>query len=103
MCPHCRAFITNKDRICPYCNEPVGPRAIDVRSPGDVLGIPHGRFTTALLLLINAGIYLATVVYSMGAGNGNALFSLDMMTLARFGAKIPEFIFEGQWWRLVTA
>ena len=38
MCPHCRAFITEKDRICPYCKEQVGPRAIDRRSPADVLG-----------------------------------------------------------------
>src|SRR5580693_962423 len=46
MCPQCRAFITSKDRVCPYCNEPVGPRAIDRRSPSPILGglIPHARF-----------------------------------------------------------
>ena len=23
MCPQCRAFITTKDKVCPYCNESV--------------------------------------------------------------------------------
>ena len=26
MCPHCRAFITVKDRVCPYCNEALAPK-----------------------------------------------------------------------------
>jgi rhomboid protease GluP len=105
MCPHCRAFITDKDRVCPYCNEEVGPRAIDRRNPGEVLGglIPHGRFTTMMILLINVGLYLATVVYSMGSGNGSAFMNLDGQTLYRFGAKFRGSILEGEWWRLVTA
>ena len=72
MCPHCRAFITTKDRVCPYCNEAVGPRAADRREPSAILGgfIPHARFTTVLLVLINVGLYLITSVYSMRAGAG---------------------------------
>ena len=80
MCPHCRAFITNKDRTCPYCNEPVGARAIDRRNPSPILGgiIPHARFNTVVILLINFGLFLATALYSMGAGNGEALWNIDV-------------------------
>ena len=61
MCPHCRAFITTNDRTCPYCHETVGARAIDVRAPGDLLGglIPHVRYATTMLLVINFGKRLA--------------------------------------------
>jgi rhomboid protease GluP len=105
MCPHCRAFITNKDRTCPYCNEPVGARAIDRRNPSDILGgiIPHARFTTIVILLINFGLFLATALYSMGAGNGEALWNIDVGTLVAFGAKYNAGLAAGQWWRLVTA
>ena len=105
MCPHCRAFITNKDKVCPYCNERVGPRAIDVRAPADLLGglIPHARFNTMVILVINFGLYLATTIYSMKAGNPSAFMNLDSRTLLAFGAKFGPFIGGGQWWRLVTA
>jgi len=74
MCPHCRAFITTDDRVCPYCNTPVGPRAVDRRSPGEIMGglIPHARFTTTLILLINTGLYIATTLYAMKSGRGSA-------------------------------
>ncbi len=90
MCPHCRAFITTSDRVCPYCNEKVGQRAIDRRSPGDVLGgfIPHAQFCTAILLLLNIGIYIASAL------NGQLLNA---------GAKLRFLIQAGEWWRLVTA
>ena len=105
MCPHCRAFITEKDRTCPYCHEQVGERAIDRRSPADVLGglIPHERFTTSMILLINVGFYIATVVHSMGLGNTGAFMNLDGRTLYQFGAKYRASILAGEWWRLVTA
>jgi len=105
MCPHCRAFITAKDRVCPYCNEKVGPRAVDRRNPGDLLGglIPHASFTTTLILVINFGLYLATTIYSMRAGNSNAWMNIDVRTLVDFGAKYNPYLAAGQWWRLVTA
>jgi rhomboid protease GluP len=105
MCPHCRAFITNKDRVCPYCNEKVGARAIDRRNPGDLLGglIPHARFVTSIILTINVGMFLLTVIYSMRSGNSQAFLSLDTRTLVFFGAKFNPAIQLGQWWRLVTA
>src|SRR4030081_3927634 len=100
MCPHCRAFITDKDRTCPYCHEQVGPRAIDRRSPADVLGglIPHERFTTAIFLLVNFGLYVAMVVNSMRMGNPGALMNFDMATLHQFGDKDARYILlAGQW------
>lgn len=105
MCPHCRAFITTRDRVCPYCNETVGPRAVSHDdSGGGFIGgfIPHARFNTIMILLINFGLYIATSVYSMRAGRGDAM-SLDPQTLVDFGAKWRPYILLGQWWRLVTA
>jgi rhomboid protease GluP len=103
MCPHCRAFITDKDRVCPYCNERVGPRAVERRNDAPLLGglIPQARFTTVLILILNFGFYLATTIYAMNAGTGSAM-NLDPRTLVLFGAKY-EVLQNGQLWRLVTA
>jgi len=104
MCPHCRAFITTHDRVCPYCNETVGPRAVERDGPSGFVGgfIPHARFNTMMILLINFGLYIATSIYSMKAGRGDAM-GLDGQTLVDFGAKWTPYIRMGQWWRLVTA
>jgi rhomboid protease GluP len=105
MCPHCRAFITDRDRVCPYCHEQVGARAIESRSPSDLIGglVPHSGFATSMILLVNIGLYIATVVYSMGQGNSGAFMNLDGKTLYEFGAKFSASIAGGEWWRLVTA
>ena len=68
MCPHCRAFITTSDSTCPYCNERVGPKAIELRNTGEMIGglIPQARFVTILLLIINGGFFLATSMYPGG-------------------------------------
>src|SRR5215469_14313595 len=78
MCPNCRAFVTTSDRVCPYCDVKLGPRAIDRRNPGEILGglIPHARFTTVMILLINTGLFLADYL-NPSAG------------LTRFGASLP--------------
>ena len=105
MCPHCRAFITTRDRTCPYCHESVGARSVDLSAPVGVLGglIPHARFATAMLLFINFGLYAATVAHSMGLGNSSAFMDLDAQTLYQFGGKFRSSILGGEWWRLVTA
>jgi rhomboid protease GluP len=105
MCPNCRAFITTHDKVCPYCNERVAPRAVEQRNPGAIMGgfIPHARFVTMIILTINVGLYLATVVFSQRNGEGGFL-SVDGQTLLAFGAKLRAAIIGyGQWWRLVTA
>jgi rhomboid protease GluP len=105
MCPHCRAFITTSDRVCPYCNEKVGPPAVAIRNPAPILGglISHARFTTVIILLINFGFYIATVMASMRLGNNDAIWGIDLDTLIGFGAKLRAYIVAGQQWRLVTA
>src|SRR5271157_1257153 len=104
MCPHCRAFITNRDRVCPYCQETVGARAVELRDDSPIGGlIPQRNFTTVLILLVNFGFYAATVIASMNAGNQNAVMSLDGATLFAFGAKYPAAVLAGEYWRLVTA
>lgn len=105
MCPHCRAFITTRDRVCPYCHEAVGPRAERREPSGGLLGgfVPHAHFTTVMILLINFSLYVATTLFSMRAGNSEAFLSIDGMTLVRFGAKFGPSVLQGEWWRLVTA
>jgi rhomboid protease GluP len=104
MCPNCRAFIDASDRVCPYCEAKVGPRAIDRRAPSDIAGIiPGTQFTSAMILLINIGLFIATAVFSMKLLDGR--FSLDIpgQILAAFGAKYVPAIRAGEWWRLITA
>ncbi len=97
MCPNCRAFITTKDKVCPYCDTPVGPRAVDLRGAGDLLGglIPSAQFATVTILTACVGMYLVTMLASQKVGEVNALI--------RYGAALPEGVFGGQWWRLITA
>jgi rhomboid protease GluP len=91
MCPNCRAFITTADRVCPYCEVQLGPRAVDQRHPGEILGglIPQARFTTTMILLVNI-ILFAADYFSHG-------------TIERWGASMPASLMDGQWWRWITA
>jgi rhomboid protease GluP len=102
MCPNCRAFITTKDRICPYCDMPVGPRAVDLRSGVFSELIPSAQFATIVILTLNCGIFLITLLASARSGAGS-LMNVDGMTLLRFGAVWPRAVFGGEWWRLLTA
>src|SRR6202050_4090021 len=92
MCPSCRAFVTTSDKVCPYCDAQLGPRAVDRRAPGEILGglIPQARFTTIMILLVNTGLFLAQ---SLNPPSG----------LLEFGDSLPAPMMEGQWWRLITA
>jgi len=103
MCPQCRAFISTDDKICPYCQTEVAPRQVFRRTPSDSFGglIPHARFLTIVIMLINTGLYVATVLANTRAG-GSAM-DLDGRTLLDFGAKYGPAIAGGQWWRLITA
>ena len=90
MCPICRAFITTDDRVCPYCQTRVGPKAIDLRQSGEILGglIPQARFTTVMILLINFALYVA-----------------DMFNPAvnQAGESLPWRFMHSEMYRLVTA
>jgi rhomboid protease GluP len=99
MCPNCRAFITTSDKVCPYCDIKLQAPAAARRAPADLLGglIPHARFTTIVILLINAGFYLAEELPGL-IQNGSA-----GLPIFQAGAKFGPYIHEGQWWRLLTA
>lgn len=104
MCPHCRAFITVKDRVCPYCNESVAPKQAAETQSALVAGlIPHVRFNITIIMVINFGIYLATALFSYNMGHESSFMDLDTRTLVMFGAKFNPLIAAGEWWRLVTA
>lgn len=101
MCPNCRAFITTSDKVCPYCDMKLGAPAVERRTPAAVGFIPAARFTTVVLLLINAGLFVATSLFSMNRGGG--FTGIDIVTLLLFGASNPMRIAGGEWWRLITA
>lgn len=65
--------------------------------------VPPTHLTTLIILLINFGLFAATMLLSMqkeGAGLG----SVSGQVLYYFGAKESQSILlGGQWWRLVTA
>lgn len=105
MCPHCRAFITTDDKVCPYCDTPVGPRAIDLRGGGEYIAglIPPARFASTIILSLNVAIFIILVLASSRTGNGG-LTGIDQWTMVRYGAAAPLLVLkEGEWWRLMTA
>ena len=104
MCPNCRAFIDASDRVCPYCEMKLGPRAVERRSPSPIAGIiPGTQFTAAMILLINVSLYIVTTVFSMKLMDGRVTFDIPGQILAAFGAKYVPAIAAGEWWRLITA
>src|SRR5215831_11102198 len=98
MCPHCRAFITIKDRVCPYCNEAVAPRQASRDDSSQLIGgfIPHFRFNTTIILLLNFGLFIASILLSRNGGNGDAFLNLDTTTLVLLGAKWNPGIAQGE-------
>lgn len=104
MCPNCRAFVSSADRICPYCEAPIGPKAAERRAPsaGVVAGlIPHARFTTSMIMLVNFALFLASMLYATQVSGSS--FDIPNAVLYRLGAKFGPSIANGEWWRLLTA
>lgn len=104
MCPNCRAFVSTADRVCPYCEAQIGPRAAERRrsSPGVMAGLmPHARFTTSMILLINFAMFLASMLYAQQV-SGSA-FNIPGGVLYKLGAKFGPAMAGGEWWRLITA
>jgi rhomboid protease GluP len=92
MCPNCRAFVTTSDKMCPYCQAQLGPRAVERRNPGEILGglIPHARFTTIIILLVNTALFAAEYLSPQSG-------------ISEAGRSVPAVLMQGQWWRLITA
>ena len=105
MCPHCRAFVDSSERICTECHEPMGRSYSQrVASSAAMVGlVPPTHFTTVILLLINSGLFAATLLLSLQKSS-DLLWSLNGEVLYYFGAKeSSSILLGGQWWRLVTA
>jgi rhomboid protease GluP len=68
----------------------MGPRAVERRNPGEILGglIPHARFTTMMILLINTALFIADYFDPV---------------VNQAGQSVPAMLMQGQWWRLITA
>ncbi len=105
MCPNCRAFVSSADRVCPYCETQLGPKAAERRRPtysGTVAGlIPHARFTTSMILLVNFAMYLASMLFATRMTGQS--FDVPGRVLYDLGAKFGPAIQLGEYWRLITA
>lgn len=104
MCSQCRAFITVKDKVCPYCQTAVAERAVDVRNPNPVAGlVPAQQFASSMILLVNIGLFIASALLS-ASREGGSLVSFDGQSLIQLGAKERlRVLYFGEWWRLLTA
>jgi rhomboid protease GluP len=105
ICPNCRAFISRADRVCPYCEFELAPapkHSVDAtRALSNVL--PRDGQISNYLLAVNGFLYLAMMLFDSQNTQGGDLSALSGITLFLFGAKEPNYIFHGEWWRLITA
>ncbi len=94
MCPNCRAFVTMNDRVCPYCEMQLGPRAVDLRPNEFVQGfIPQANRSAIIVLVVNL-IFFAGQYFTGGFLGG---------ALTNAGIEFGPAVAAGQWWRLITA
>ena len=103
MCPNCRALLDSKLDVCEYCHVELG--ASPRREP-ELLSrfVPQENFTTMVILLVNFGMFVATLLMTMKNSEGAGfLMQVDGRVLQSFGAKDAFFIAHGEWWRLITA
>lgn len=106
MCPNCRALLSPKATRCEYCETDIGRRAYKPESTSALSrAIPQENFTTIVILIINFGLFAATLLMTMkGSEVSGGLFAgIDGRVLRLFGAKDAFLIAQGEWWRLVTA
>lgn len=105
ICPNCRAFISRADRICPYCEFELAPRPAEAllnsRTFADAL--PRDGQMTKYILGANFFFYLATILFDQQNVPNASLFDPSGITLFLFGSKDAIYIFQGQYWRLITA
>jgi len=95
MCPNCRAFITISDRVCPYCEAQVGPRAVDLRPNAFAASfLPSANLSAIIVLAINFAWFFVELALS------------HSLTQPGFDAGVtytPYIVRGGQWWRLISA
>lgn len=107
MCPHCRAFIDPSDKTCLYCdNELPSPAAKRIEREHASLGLlDQAIFTTAIIMLINAGLFAATwILTTRFNSQASFLGGVDGRVLHMLGAKeYASILYGGDWWRLITA
>lgn len=95
MCPNCRAFITINDRVCPYCDAALGPRAVDMRAQAFAASfLPRANLTSIIVLAINFAFFLLELAFGHSLINPEYHLG-DASRQAVFGFH--------QWWRLITA
>jgi rhomboid protease GluP len=104
MCPNCRAFITITDRVCPYCNAQLGPRAVDTRpSQFAASFMPRANLTSIVILSLNCFFFLIELIFNMKYGGGG-FTDISGAILHLLGAKYgPDIVLNHQWWRLIMA
>jgi rhomboid protease GluP len=91
MCPNCRAFITTSDRVCPYCEAQVGPRAVDLRPNAFAASfLPPANISSIIVLAINLSFFLGQLALQSQIQDPGVAYRLAVFQ-------------EGQWWRLITA
>ena len=101
MCPNCRAFVTITDRVCPYCDVQLGPRAVDMRATRFAASfLPRANLSSIIVLVINVAFFLAQLALNYHLTHR---FDLDTRVLVMAGAEYAPFVAHGQWWRLITA
>ena len=105
MCPHCRAFIDPKEKVCTYCDNPLPKAYGDRVDTGTALRglIPSTHFTTFIILAINFGVFMAMLLLTRKVG-ADALWNVDSRVSVLFGAMFRySIVVDGEWWRLITA
>ena len=107
MCPNCRAFIEVGDRVCPYCDAQLGPRAVDLRASQLAASlVPRANITSIVILTINVAFFLAEIVANAQLTHTSlfdAFSNVNSTVMILFGAKYAPFVSRGEWWRLITA
>src|SRR2546425_10829350 len=100
MCQVCRGLIEASARTCPLCGRESVPKArISSASFAE-----SGNFFSLVILTINIVLFvLMSIVEARNGGGGDAFIrSASNGVLDDFGALVPNMVWGGQWWRLVT-
>lgn len=98
ICRHCKAVQPMDASTCQSCGKKLG---MVLWSRFDKLGLtlPQAGAGSAMLGLLIAAIYARMII----ASGGDGLLGFDTATLIAFGARVPDTLHSGEWWRLGTA